>query len=174
MSISLRPIVAAILDEYILPKDGCHGVTHWARVLENGLRLSEITGANVDVVRLFAVFHDSGRVSEGYDLDHGQRGAEFATEMRGKLFAMSNEEFNLLHRACAGHTGEHKHPDIMIQTCWDSDRLDLGRVGISPHPSRLCTDAAKDPTIIKWADGRASFRVVPEFVKLEWGVDLDE
>jgi uncharacterized protein len=36
-------------------------------------------------------------------------------------------------------------------TCWDSDRLDLGRVGIKPHPTRLCTDAAKDLEMIRLA-----------------------
>ena len=37
-------------------------------------------------------------------------------------------------------------------------------VGVTPHPSRLCTNAAKDPAMIKWADGRASFGIVPRFV----------
>jgi hypothetical protein len=27
--------------------------------------------------------------------------------------------------------------------------------------------------MIRWADGRASFGVVPEFVKEEWGIDLE-
>jgi uncharacterized protein len=62
---------------------------------------------------------------------------------------------------------------VTIPTCWDSDRLDLGRVGIMPHPSRLCTDAAERPETIKWAEGRASFGVVPTFVTDEWGVELE-
>jgi uncharacterized protein len=65
------------------------------------------------------------------------------------------------------------HPDITIQTCWDSDRLDLGRVGITPHPRRLCTEAAKRPTTIKWADARASLGVVPALITEVWGVRLD-
>lgn len=73
-----------------------------------------------------------------------------------------------MHRPCAGHT----HPDVTIQTCLDADRLDPGRVGITPQPSRLCTEVAKWPEIIKWADGRATFRVVPQFVKNEWRIDL--
>ena len=70
---NLRPILEAVLDEYALPWNGIHGVGHWARVLENGLRLAEQTGANLDVVSLFALFHDSKRVNEGHDPDHGQR-----------------------------------------------------------------------------------------------------
>lgn len=91
-------------------------------------------------------------------------GADFAAELRGRLFEVSDHEFNLLYRACEGHTHERTHPDITIQTCWDSDRLDLGRVGITPHPGKLCTDAARTKEIIQWADGRASFRVVPNGV----------
>jgi uncharacterized protein len=168
----LTLILHAVLDEYVLPWDGDHGVAHWARVLENGLRLAEETGADVEVVRLFAVLHDSRRVSEATDPDHGPRAAEFAQSLRGRLFDLADPEFHLLHRACAGHTHERTHPDVTIRTCWDADRLDLGRVGILPHPSRLCTEAARRPEMIRWADGRASLLVVPEFVKGEWGIDL--
>ena len=172
MTINLSPIIRAILDEYALPVNGDHGVTHWARVLENGMRLAEETGAIVEVVSLFAVLHDSRRVNECTDPDHGQRGADFAVELRGQLFDLPDDDFNLLYRACVGHTQEWTHPNITIQTCWDSDRLDLGRVGITPHPSRLCTEVAKRPHTIKWADGRASFAVVPAFVTDDWGVEL--
>ena len=43
-----------------------------------------------------------------------------------------------------------------------------------PHPSRLCTEVAKKPETIKWADGRASFGIVPEFVTDEWGIELGQ
>ena len=48
MPLNLRLIVHAILEEYALPREGDHGVAHWARVLENGLRLARTTGANVE------------------------------------------------------------------------------------------------------------------------------
>ena len=60
---NLKLIVHAVLEDYALPWHGTHGVSHWARVLENGLRLAEVTGADVDVVQLFAILHDSQRVS---------------------------------------------------------------------------------------------------------------
>lgn len=168
-----KSLVQHILADYALTIDGDHGVSHWARVLENGLKVAEKSGANTDVVRLFAVFHDSRRESEFGDPDHGQRGADLAAEFRGVHFELDDAAFNLLYRACVGHTHERTHPDVTIQTCWDADRLDLGRVGITPHPSRLCTNVAKTKRIISWASGRANFRVVPEFVKFEWGIDLD-
>lgn len=172
MPLDIPNILKTILAQYSLPLNGDHGVGHWARVMENGLRMAEMTGANVEVVKLFAIFHDSRRLNEVTDPGHGPRAAEFAAELRGTEFELPDKEFSLLHRACAGHTHERTHPDITIQTCWDSDRLDLGRVGVTPHPNRLCTAVAKMPEVLKWADGRASFRFVPELVKAEWGIDL--
>lgn len=169
----LVPVLRAILTQYTLPRDGDHGVSHWARVLENGVRLSEASGANLEVVRLFAVLHDSRRINEITDPEHGARAANFAAELRGVMFDLPDDEFDLLHQACAGHTHERTHPDITIQTCWDADRLDLGRVGITPDPSRLCTAAAKNPAMINWAHGRACFRIVPAFVVQEWRLQLD-
>lgn len=122
---------------------------------------------------MFAVLHDSRRINEITDPEHGARAANFAAELRGVMFDLPDDEFDLLHQACAGHTHERTHPDITIQTCWDADRLDLGRVGITPDPSRLCTAAAKNPAMINWAHGRACFRIVPTFVAEEWGLQLD-
>jgi uncharacterized protein len=172
MPISIPLILHAVLKDYALTWGGDHGIAHWARVMENGLRLAGETGANVEVVRLFAVLHDSRRVSEVTDPDHGPRAAEFASSLRGRLFDLPDHEFHLLHRACSGHTHERTRPDVTIQTCWDADRLDLGRVGIIPDPRYLGTEMARRPATIKWADGRVTFRVIPEFVRDEWGIDL--
>ena len=154
MPLDVSAVVHAVLEEYALPWDGDHGVAHWARVLENGLRLAKTTGANADIVQLFAVFHDSKRVKEITDPDHGRLGAEFAAEMRGQVFDLHDHDFGLLYRACIGHTHDRTHPDITVQTCWDADRLDLGRVWITPDPRKLCTREACDPELIAWADDR--------------------
>jgi uncharacterized protein len=171
-ALNIPLILNAILEEYGLPWDGYHGIVHWARVYENGVRLAAETGADVDVVRLFAILHDCRRVNEDSDPDHGPRAAEYARELHGLLFNLPDPAFRLLHRACAGHTHERTHPDVTIRTCWDADRLDLGRVGITPDPNLLCTDAARRPEMIAWADDRASLCVVPELVVTEWGIDL--
>lgn len=167
-------IIQAILADYALPRFGFHGVSHWARVLENGTRLAERTGADLKVVQLFAVFHDSRRVNEGWDDGHGWRGAEFARQQRGKLFDLPDAPFEQLHFACAFHTDGETDADVTIQTCWDSDRLDLGRVGIVPEPEKLCTDAAKSREILRWAESRSREQQVPEFVSMDWGVDVRE
>lgn len=93
---------------------------------------------------------------------------------RGQLFDVTDHEFILLYRACEGHTHERTHPDLTIKTCWDSDQLDLGRVGITPHPSKHCTEAARSKKMLQWADGPASFRFVPTVVKDAWAIELPE
>ena len=165
--VDLKPIVQAILSDYALSRDGPHGVGHWARVLENGLRLAERTGANTDVVRLFAIFHDSRRMNDSTDLGHGQRGADFAARVRGDLFDIPDADFQLLCTACAGHEHGMIDGSVTVRTCWDADRLDLGRVGMRLDPAKLCTDAARQPEIMRWADGRAAFKVIPDVVSIE-------
>jgi uncharacterized protein len=174
MTLNIPAALRAVLEDYSLPLDGLHGVAHWARVLESGLRLAEETGADLEVVQLFTVLHDSKRINEHSDPDQGPRAAEFAAMLRGRVFELPDREFRLLHRACAGHTHEWTHPDVTIRTCWDADRLDLGRVGITPHPSRLCTEQAMQPETIRRAHGRASLNAIPEFVKVDWGLQLEQ
>lgn len=168
----LEPLLRAVLDEYSLPWAGAHGIAHWARVLEIGIRLAGQTGADVEVVRLFALLHDSRRRNESTDPEHGPRAAAFAETIRGKLIDLPDDRFRLLHRACYGHTHERTHPDPTIQTCWDADRLDLGRVGITPSPLWLSSPTASDPEMIRWADGRACMNFLPQFVLDDWGIDL--
>ena len=121
-----------------------HGPDHWKRVERNGLLLATRTGADTTVVRLFAVFHDSRRENDGWDKGHGARGAELATTLLGDLFDLPDDTFALLHYACTWHTDGQYHPDPTIGTCWDADRLDLGRVGIIPAPGFMSTPFARE------------------------------
>jgi uncharacterized protein len=164
-------IMRVILDGYVLPIRGDHGVVHWARVLENGLRVAEVTGADTDVVTLFALFHDSRRINDFRDDGHGLRGAEFAHSLRGSLVHLDDTRFELLFEACRLHTDGHTDGDPTLQACWDADRLDLGRVGIVPKPHRLCTDAARE--LIAWADHRATQGHEPETVLGTWGLRIE-
>ena len=128
---------------------------HWARVLENGERLAALTGARLDVVRLFAVFHDACRINEGFDRGHGQRGAALARSMRGRDFHIDPAGMAQLDRACGLHTRRPTDSDITVATCFDADRLDLPRVNITVDPDRLATDQARDPVLIAWGRERA-------------------
>jgi uncharacterized protein len=169
----MSDLLNVILSQYALPLYGIHGLSHWARVLENGRRLSKVNGARLEVVELFAILHDSKRDNEGIDYRHGPLGAEYAVTLRSNHLKVSNGDFDLLYFACAHHTEGLTEADVTVQTCWDADRLDLGRVGIKPWPRRLCTDAARDPALISWADGRARARFVPDLIAQEWGIEPD-
>jgi uncharacterized protein len=161
-------LLQTILADYDLSPTGIHGISHWARVLENGRRLAEASGGSLAVVSLFAVFHDSRRVNDGWDHDHGKRGGAYAATLRGRLFDVTDAEFDDLIAACAGHTGGKTLANVNIQICWDSDRLDLLRVGTQPEPGRLCTPAARQPEMLAWANDRARKRMVPDLVRGEW------
>ena len=149
-------ILAAILSGYRLEWGGIHGIRHWARVLENGTRLAGRTGADRRVVELFALFHDSRRDNDGSDPGHGARGAELAKTLhdQGDL-GLSDAQAERLCFACQRHTDGLTEADPTVATCWDADRLDLGRVYITPDPRYLCTAAAKDPVVIAWAESRS-------------------
>jgi uncharacterized protein len=166
----LPSLFTAILPDYALPLHGYHGVVHWARVLENGLRVAEQNGADTEVVTLFAIFHDSRRVNESIDKGHGQRGGDLAASLRGSLVHLDDARFDLLYEACRLHTDGHVDGDPTLQACWDADRLDLGRVGITPKPERLCTDAAR--ALLPWAHKRAQRDEVPLDVLGAWGVPV--
>jgi len=136
---------------YALRLNGIHGASHWARVHTNGLRLAEQTDANPTVVALFALLHDSKRLNDGRDPKHGARAAEFAVSLQGSLLTLSEAELEMLQFACEYHTDGLTEAEITVQTCWDADRLDLGRIGIRPDPRYLCTPAARDSAMIEWA-----------------------
>lgn len=155
MKCVLKELLAAIHNEYALPWHGTHGVSHWTRVRETGLRLAEKTGANPHVVELFAYLHDSKRQNEGRDPGHGARAAEFVCTLQGSIIDLLDHELELLLYACTYHTDGLIEADVTVQTCWDADRLDLGRVGIRPQARYLCTPAARDAEMIQWAFARS-------------------
>lgn len=163
-----RKLIAAIKNRYLLDWHGHHGITHWGRVYENGLRLGRETGAELAVVELFALFHDSCRITEGRDIEHGPRGALLAEEFRNSYFILPDDDFALLLRACRQHTVALTDSDITVQTCFDADRLDLARVGKILDPEQLCTEAARRPEIIAWANGRSVSSSVPDILAA-WG-----
>lgn len=120
-----------------------HGVTHWDRVYDNGLKLlTEDT--NPLVVALFAYVHDACRQDDGYDLEHGIRSAQWLETLRdNRLKTLTDEEFHMLQEACRLHTTEHKTGNPTIDACFDADRLDLWRVRITPDPDKLATEKGK-------------------------------
>jgi uncharacterized protein len=148
-------MIAYLRGRFVLDWQGIHGAPHWARVRLNGLTLAETTGANAFVVALFAFVHDCCREHDGGDHQHGRRAAVIVDALRADFIRLSDEEAGLLQYACAYHSDGLIDADVTVQTCWDADRLDLGRVGIRPDPDRLCTPAARSRGIIESAYRRS-------------------
>ncbi len=128
--------------------NGDHGIEHWNRVHLNALKLADHYSIDSPVFELFALFHDSRRENDYRDKGHGQRGGEFALSLDLSDFEISNEDLQRLYFACANHTKpdltDPLADDLVVQICWDSDRLDIGRVGIVPQKKYLSTEYAKE------------------------------
>lgn len=139
---TMRTLRRKLEQEFALDPRSFHGPHHWSRVEQYGVYLAEQTGANLKVVRLFAIFHDCARVDDCHDPGHGLRGGEKARSLR-ELLPIDDEVFETLFQACAGHTDLKFSDDPTIATCWDSDRLDLDRVGMTPDPDYLNTRPGK-------------------------------
>ena len=124
----------ARIDEYSI-----HGIDHWDRVFNHGLSLN-VPGADLDVVQCFAYLHDVERQDDGYEEEHGPRAAKLIDEIRESVLGfLDDKQIGLLKEACALHTTCHRTGNPTIDACFDSDRLDLTRVGIIPDPDKMAT-----------------------------------
>ena len=120
-----------------------HGVSHWDRVARNA---EVLITSDVDelVVKAFAYIHDVERVNESDDLQHGPRAALLVEEIRSSVLSFLNDqEIEQLKEACRLHTLRHRTEDPTVNACFDADRLDLGRVGITPNPDKMATTAGR-------------------------------
>lgn len=150
-----QEVVRAAKRRFALDLHGIHGVPHWQRVRENGLRIAKHSGADRLIVELFAFLHDCCREDDRSDPGHGERAAEFAETLRGTAIQLNDNEFVVLQEAIRDHELGFTRSNITAMTCWDADRLDLGRVMRRPDPRFLCTDHAKDKATIEWAYRRS-------------------
>ena len=136
-------------------RSGIHGDAHWRRVGEAGLFLAEREGVSTHVVLLFAIFHDCRRENDGHDPQHGPRAAALAEQIGHEPLGLSVDELAALAHAMREHDRGRVTGDALVGACWDSDRLDLPRVGITPDPRLLSTGTARDrDTIARFTDFR--------------------
>lgn len=138
-------------------RGGIHGVPHWSRVWFHGRALAAHADVDPAVLAWFAYLHDSRRFNDGHDPLHGVRAADFAVRLRreGVITELDDNGFEHLCEAMRLHSDGHTTGELAILACWDADRLDLGRVGITPQPRKLCTAHARDPAVIDRACGMA-------------------
>lgn len=132
-----------VIAQFRLGEHSAHFVDHWDRVAAYGAFVGASCGADLEVVRLFALLHDSQRFEEDYDPEHGPRAARFAEHYCGKAFLLTPKQLKLLMEACHDHDRGRTHKDRTIGSCWDADRLDLDRVGVSCDPYFMSTAEGK-------------------------------
>jgi uncharacterized protein len=141
-------------DGFALDAYSIHGPDHWQRVERNALEIAKDSGADVTVIRLFAIFHDSQRLTDSTDPEHGLRAANWAKRLRGEHIPLDDDRFDTLCEACIWHDAGRVTDDPTIGTCWDADRLDLVRIGIQPLPRLMST--ARGKSLIHRTDGKDS------------------
>lgn len=159
----LARVLRHCIDSYRLKLHGTHGLPHWTRVLLTGRRLCDALRIHHHLVDLFSLLHDSQRQEEGRDPEHGPRAEIFIRDLaRTGLLQLPPDELDLLSMACRLHSKGITDGPLIAQVCWDADRLDLGRVGISPQPGKLCTAAAREPMLFRWAVDRGTSKAKEE------------
>lgn len=122
-----------------------HGERHWQCVAHLGSDLAgEVPKADGLVVFLFGLLHDTMRENDGSDPEHGGRAAGLARELGSDgLLSLDDDQLELLCEACERHAYGEISSDPTIGVCWDADRLNLWRVGTTPHPALLSTTPAR-------------------------------
>jgi uncharacterized protein len=130
-----------------------HGLDHWWRVWTNAKMLAaHEPDVDLEVVALFALFHDSMRINDGDDPQHGLHGYKLWERfciMKHLGQYMSIRQRETLMEACVDHNYGATSTDPTIGVCWDSDRLDLPRVGIWPDGQYMSTTAARELVITR-------------------------
>jgi uncharacterized protein len=151
--IDLAPLLELVRDAATGLRSSIHGERHWLAVARAGLDLAaDEPAVDREVVFLFALFHDTMRVSDGRDPEHGARAAAFARGVDAGLHGLG-ARLETLTVACELHTNGLTSDDPTIGACWDADRLNLWRVGIAPAPELLSTAAARRPERLRASRG---------------------
>lgn len=118
----------------LFPDSCLHGEDHWRGVTAQGLWLADTYGMGEKgrmTALLFGLFHDCRRENDGWDPEHGARGAAALLDCP-HLSHLPASLLDTLARSMVDHDGGMVSEDRYIGLGWDSDRSLLGRVGITP------------------------------------------
>lgn len=128
-----------------------HGEVHWKCVALTAFWLARHTPkADLEFIFTFAMLHDTMRLDDGADPEHGARAAKLfiALTQENELDAFGaydQRTLDMVH-ALTHHVGStnavgYDNPNVGL--CWDADRLNLWRVGLTPDDRYLTTAMAK-------------------------------
>jgi uncharacterized protein len=161
---SLADLVRAVQSRAPLRTSPLHGEDHWQKVAVVAARLLSCTdGADPIAVFCFCVLHDSQRLADGGDPEHGPRAARLARELLGDGALLAEERLEKLVYAIERHDAGERSADPTVAVCYDADRLNLFRVGTRPRAEYLSTAAAKWPENVEFS------RVVAVASRSRWG-----
>ncbi len=113
-----------------------HRWDHVKRVLALAEHLAEAEGANLEVVRVAALFHDIGRAEERRTkgaVCHAEYGAKLVREILAR-YGLPQDFIEAVAHAIERHRfRSHKRPETLeAKVLFDADKLDaLGAVGIA-------------------------------------------
>lgn len=143
-------LATEIAAQFKLGINSTHGLSHWKKVRDTAINLAIWAPSNsnftAEMIGLFAFIHDSKRENDEEDPEHGLRAAKYARELHKKgLLGLLDDQLERLCFACEYHSNSRaKSDDMFTKICWDADKLDLWRVGITPDEKYLHTDMAKE------------------------------
>jgi uncharacterized protein len=78
----MKELVRKVIAEAELSNSSIHGVGHWRMVERNAHYLCRFNDADLEVVCLFALFHDCKRENDHRDLEHGPRAERYLRTIR--------------------------------------------------------------------------------------------
>lgn len=145
--------------EFRLKDSEKHTKEHCSRVLLYSLliaRKMELTEEETESLCMAAVFHDSRRQDDWYDVGHGQRAADYYRQYCGESELSYNDYvYDIMYyhdrddetgiRAMEGKEGDAERKILLYQIFKDADALDRFRLGPDGLDVRyLRTDAAKE------------------------------
>lgn len=138
---------------FILVDSTIHCLDHFQRVEKLGHMIADNNQADKEVISLFAYLHDARRENDLADIGHGRRAALLLDELiAADIISITDKQYDQLKIALSCHElGHAKSDDLTIQTCWDADRLDLWRDGITPNPDLMFTKFGKSEEMINFA-----------------------
>ena len=142
---ALSALVATALARAWRADSTLHGDEHWRCVAATGLALAAwVADADRILVFCFGLLHDTRRLTDDADPEHGARAAAFAEELqREGLLMLDDVRVAVLADALVDHSGGLVSDDPTTGVCWDADRLHLPRVSITPRGELLSTRAAR-------------------------------
>jgi uncharacterized protein len=145
-------LIKTVLSAAAFGHSHLHGEAHWKCVAWTGLKLApEVPGCDPVLVFLFGLLHDSMRLHDGHDPQHGRRAGVFARSLNGNAFNLTAEKMSLLAFACDAHADGGTSAEPTVGLCWDADRLNLWRVGAKPSPGFMSTGPARRRDVIQEA-----------------------